>query len=456
MSLPGWFQTVLDLVDTGKDLIDTYFGTGRVPSKESAEGNTEAAVYGVHQQLLDASKGLDALKTIIAHMDGAGTTDLPSIKYDTAQLFINLYALMGASEEWTLLDVKNWIEGISIPEFPTEPPEGWNIPSGDAPWGTYLPDYDPNVGPGQHAAARLLSDIDAAANGLTGLNGLVDSRQPWLILHAARGYDLAYSIWQVYPAPFVQPPTEPDWSLWDGSESLVDFLNDHSGVSTWSETAPFDRSTPGWAWGPGPQTPYSFWRCRYPQWMLPYLSGQLPAPDLSGILAAIDDAVTDVQAAITVAVGDVNDHTDGAAGAITSAIATSEENVLAAIAGIDIPGPSSSPLTPPVWPGLAHVTLGAPVALQAATTLTGSMDGVIVTLTTPPTSPYDWLLGDQHSYYKLGQLAFVTDRGDAEEWQNMQFGNQVYVPKHMSHAAGCIVRSPTQAVGTVRPWSVAS
>jgi hypothetical protein len=109
----------------------------------------------------------------------------------------------------------------------------------------------------------------------------------------------------------------------------------------------------------------------------------------------------------------------------------------------------------PVWPGLAGVTLGTPVTLASTVTITATMHGVILTLTSPPTKESVWPLGETFAYSRLGQIAFVSDRGEAEQWQWFQFPGQVITPKSMAEAAGCVIRSPTDAVGTVTPWTIA-
>jgi hypothetical protein len=109
---------------------------------------------------------------------------------------------------------------------------------------------------------------------------------------------------------------------------------------------------------------------------------------------------------------------------------------------------------PPVWPGLAAVTLGTPVAISSSFTVTGPMHGVLIDITAilanKPFFDFDGSL----SYRNIGALAFQEDNGDEEFPQNLGFTSAVYCPKSMEIAANCVVRADASITGTVTPWVV--
>lgn len=106
----------------------------------------------------------------------------------------------------------------------------------------------------------------------------------------------------------------------------------------------------------------------------------------------------------------------------------------------------------PLWPGIADVTLGTPVALTGQLNLQEACDGVIVTITTPPTKTGLRQLGGAYYDYGVGELAFESDNGDLEPWQYMGFRNAIFTPRSMLHAAGVRFRILAGAEGTVTPW----
>lgn len=113
-----------------------------------------------------------------------------------------------------------------------------------------------------------------------------------------------------------------------------------------------------------------------------------------------------------------------------------------------IPGDSA-----PVWPGLANVTLGTPVALADGLHLTEAMDGVLITVTTPPSKTGLLNIGGKYFDYREGEIAFETDNGEVEPWQYLGFRNAIFTPKTMTQAAGCRLRVLAGAEGIVTPWT---
>jgi len=108
----------------------------------------------------------------------------------------------------------------------------------------------------------------------------------------------------------------------------------------------------------------------------------------------------------------------------------------------------------PVWPGIDYVTLGAPVALSADLELAGPMDGLLIAITTPPTGLGKFIIGDRTWWYRLGQIAFVSDNGEVEPWQYLAWDQSVYCPRQMNQAASALIRCMAGAAGTATPWVV--
>jgi len=110
---------------------------------------------------------------------------------------------------------------------------------------------------------------------------------------------------------------------------------------------------------------------------------------------------------------------------------------------------------PPLWPGLALVTLGTPVALSPGLTITEPMHGVLVELTSVPSVRGFYEYDDLKGWLNVGSLTFITDNGDAEPFQGLSFALAVYTPKSMAEAAGVKVRAGSGVAGTVTPWLTA-
>jgi len=111
-------------------------------------------------------------------------------------------------------------------------------------------------------------------------------------------------------------------------------------------------------------------------------------------------------------------------------------------------------LVPPVWPGLAKVTLGTSVALVDGLVITTPMDGVIVELTAAPSGKVVHLLGGLPAYRWIGSLSFENDNGDQEASQQLSFANQVYTPRTLQAAAGVRFYVLGGVTGTVVPWVI--
>jgi hypothetical protein len=108
----------------------------------------------------------------------------------------------------------------------------------------------------------------------------------------------------------------------------------------------------------------------------------------------------------------------------------------------------------PVWPGLAKVTLGTPVALDRLVNVNTLMDGVIIELdTVPPDKPF-YQIGSQVSTTRIGQIAFQDDDLEMEAPQVFGFSYQVVCPTAMVRASGCKLRTVGGVTGFVTPWLI--
>lgn len=110
---------------------------------------------------------------------------------------------------------------------------------------------------------------------------------------------------------------------------------------------------------------------------------------------------------------------------------------------------------PPIWPGLANVTLGTPVALSSNLTVTGPLDGVLVNVTTPPTKLSEVVIGGISYWYRVGEVTFLSDNGEAEPFQYLGFQNAIYTPRFMKQAASAKLRVLGGAEGTATPYTIA-
>jgi len=107
----------------------------------------------------------------------------------------------------------------------------------------------------------------------------------------------------------------------------------------------------------------------------------------------------------------------------------------------------------PVWPGLANVTMGDPVALDTGVTITEPMDGILITITGVDPHKVWYTYDSQKAYRHVGSLAFVTDNGALEQYQIVAFESGLYTPLHIERAAGVIIRTAGGTVGTATPWT---
>jgi hypothetical protein len=109
---------------------------------------------------------------------------------------------------------------------------------------------------------------------------------------------------------------------------------------------------------------------------------------------------------------------------------------------------------PPIWPGLARVTLGTPVALVDGLTLTDPLDGVLVEGITAPAGKQYVTYGSIQSWRHIASLTFITDNGDVEQFQAVNFGSQIFAALSQTRAAGVAFHVLGGVTGTVIPWTI--
>lgn len=156
-----------------------------------------------------------------------------------------------------------------------------------------------------------------------------------------------------------------------------------------------------------------------------WLSDKLPV-DLTGLGTSIEGAVT----------------------TLTGEIGEAQQAIIDALGNIEPPSNG-----PPVWPGLANVTLGDPVALSDQLVLNGPMDGVLINVTTPPSKVGVYRIGERYYDYKVGELTFETDNGETESFQYLGFRQAIYTPRTMQRAAKCRFRVLAGAEGSATLWT---
>jgi hypothetical protein len=117
--------------------------------------------------------------------------------------------------------------------------------------------------------------------------------------------------------------------------------------------------------------------------------------------------------------------------------------------------PATPEFAAPVWPGLARVTLGAPLALVDGLFVPGPLDGVLVSVTSVPYPISYYPFGPIPSYVRAGAIMFTVDDGHGEFPQPFGPRDQVICPKTMGHADNAWIRLPSGVIGTVTPWTIA-
>ena len=309
-----------------------------------------------------------------------------------------LYSILGAIQTGTtpsLATITDLITALNPVTLPPSQPPGWSGDNTTNLLGAAVP--VPWWGPGTNDAEfqSALFDIESNLLGLTGATGWPDRNGPWFALVE---YWTPLQWGMVHPTepavPYL-PPTDVDWTTWDGVQTLVEFLMASWPEYLWDHNGPAGYTTPGIVWGHVAAEVPARWRCLVEEWQLPFVSGRA--------WAAISGATLKV---------------------------------------------------PPLWPGLDGVSLGTPVELTDSAILTGPMDGVLVDVTADKPGAGHFGTDGLRYTWRGGWLAFTDAAGRAEEYQYMGWSSAVYLPKHMAHAGGvCLILRDTLAC-TVTPFTI--
>ena len=285
-------------------------------------------------------------------------------------------------------------DGVDVNNLPSPAPGGYGGADASEVWSYDIPQVTRS---GNEPLANAWANLQNAASGANAFlagQGIVDPRNPVFSLSHLTGWAGATALFDAASGDQEDPMGQVDWTEWDGTEDIAALLNRLPATSawTWHHYPPIGGvPTPSWAWASGLESSQVYWRCLVSNEMLPYVSGQL--------------AVESVPQA-------------------------------------------------PIWPGISAVTLGTPVPLTSNLVLVGPMHGILVTYTTPPSGVSVWQIGGYKSYSHTGQVAFVTDNDDAEQWQYLQFDAAIYVPRTMRLAASALVRGLAGVQGSVTPWTI--
>jgi hypothetical protein len=116
-------------------------------------------------------------------------------------------------------------------------------------------------------------------------------------------------------------------------------------------------------------------------------------------------------------------------------------------------GTVKSLLVPPVWPGIANVSLGSAYALADGLVVPGPMDGILVAIETVSYPIGYYPFGAYKSFVKVGGVIFQTDTDYAEMSQPLGLNFNVITPKTMVQASAAIFRVQSGVTGVVTPWS---
>lgn len=111
---------------------------------------------------------------------------------------------------------------------------------------------------------------------------------------------------------------------------------------------------------------------------------------------------------------------------------------------------------PPIWPGAAHVTYGAPLAIEANLPLLGNMHGVVVDVSGCQAGTRLFDYDGNTNYSHIGALAFGNEDGYLEPFQALGWAKGIYMPKSLAVASCCRLFRSRNVTGTVTPWTITS
>jgi hypothetical protein len=167
-------------------------------------------------------------------------------------------------------------------------------------------------------------------------------------------------------------------------------------------------------------------------------------------LKGIEDRLKTVQGVV--------DTTAAAVDGIRGPALNNLQDILDAIADLkaSIPGMFPALRLPPVWPGIEHVTFGAPLDLATTDEVGGPIHGVAVHITGVEQGTGQAKYAGHTAYKKAGSLSFIAENGRFEAYQQLGFTEAIYMPLHLQVASGCRLHKSKLLQGTITPWSITS
>lgn len=112
------------------------------------------------------------------------------------------------------------------------------------------------------------------------------------------------------------------------------------------------------------------------------------------------------------------------------------------------------PSSVPVWPGIAGVTLGTPVAITSSMNIPGPMQGVIIDITATDPNRTLFNVGGMLANRNIGTCTFVDDHGEAEPVHFLNFQKAVELPHTMASASSFRLQNAAGLVGTITPFTI--
>jgi len=307
----------------------------------------------------------------------------------------NFLEVIQAQPGNTLATILDAIANLPVYELPPDPPVDWPTVNTNNLLATLIDSPWFGAVLATQTVQTVLTNADVHGVAKLGAEGAADRRNPWFAW-----VDICPDLWWANMRPQENPyrkdcPVATDWSEWDGAESLADLLNRIHPEWSWSATAPEAWACPGIVFGTATGFGGARWRCLVRECDLPLVSGRLWA------------LLSDLGAA-----------------------------------------------RPPVWPGLAGVTLGTPVALAQGVDVIGPLHGVLLDITsTDRVMPFQQT-GAFMTYRNTGRFSFYNDDGWAEDWGGIPSNHAQLMPRQMAIAGGCQLAFYCGVTGWATPFTI--
>lgn len=109
----------------------------------------------------------------------------------------------------------------------------------------------------------------------------------------------------------------------------------------------------------------------------------------------------------------------------------------------------------PIWPGAGGAVDGDPVVVTAPQLVVGPMHGIHVTIDSVRSGTGQDVVGAHSNYKWAGWVAFITDVGEVEQFQYLNFDAADYSPKSMAQASSVLIMLKQASQVTVTPWLLA-